>query len=298
MMKTVIRRLDRMAFEAPLALLLGLAAAFAVVAMPASLFGALPGAPGVPLGKPMVAALAALLLGGIAFLGMKFAGNSSATALWEPDLAAVEEDEPEPEPKPVVVEEEPSIRTRRADRHPDAPTRQPIRASRDLGEPLMDFEPVPARRSVFVDEEPVVEVQSDPLHEEVLWQPVEDAEVEPRSPASWSPAPLSPANDEHALAEAPMAAEDIVGTGEPEAHDEIAAFAPADEPAPPPARAGRASITSLVDRLSTGVARRGGQAPSRFSADQIADAFGRPRAAAEDLRKALDELNRLAARHG
>lgn len=291
MATTLLRRIDRIRFDLPLAVLLGAAAAFAVWAMPADYFGLLPSAPFVPFGKVMLSAAAAVLLGGIGYGAMRYAAALPPSAIWEPDLATAEEEIESQE------EAEERVRTRRADRHPDAPTRQPIRASRDLGRPFMDVAPeeqdadtreegpafVPWRRpEPETDADAAAEPAADGHDDRD--DPFADTSAD-RDP--WLvPAEELPVADEATAAE-PAPPAEPAPTDEPEP-DAIAAFIPAEDHA----RVSRPSISSLMERLSNEVERRHGEAPA-----VAVETRARPRAAAsEDLRRALDELNRLAAR--
>lgn len=304
-MKTFLRRLDRLRFEAPLALSLAAAAAFALAEMPDGFFGLFPGVIAFPAGQIVLALIGGGVAGALAFAAMKLAGTAVVPSIWEPDLAGDEEDD---------AVEEPQVRMRRADRHPDAPAREPIRASRDLGQPFMDVgvvapdEAAPdpqqdeqdeeddlplARPAPWLDADRVAAAAPDPIEPETAdEEPVEPEPIEPEAVAPEAVEPDAPAPEpQPELPTATVHRLHAVPDPEPTA-------APM-EPAPEaPARGQRQSIAALMDRLATGVERRGGLAPTRVSADAPADAFGRPRGASADLRSALDELNRLAAHRG
>jgi len=241
MAHALIRTIDRWRFERPLALVLGLAAAFAVWAIPPELLG---GAFAPPLGRLAVAVAAGLILGVIGYIAMR-----------RPSPPRDSEADPIDEEPETPVPAERLVRLRRADLHPDAPPRQPIHASRDLGEPFMDVgafapppppAPAPARPIVdadFIEVEHFEAVIAEEPAEEPVEEPAE-AEAQPApepEPVAAQPAPFVSAPQPHA-----------------------------------------ASLGELMDRLSAGLERRGGK-PSR------------PPAAHPQLREALDELNRLAS---
>ncbi|HEY0270627.1 MAG TPA: hypothetical protein VGC10_06530 [Sphingomonas sp.] len=264
MLKPLIRTLDGWRFELPLALVLGAAVAFAAIAMPASLFGW-----GRPL-QGLFGALAALAAGFAAYRAMKYRwGFPSARTAAQPD------EEEESDLAPIDI----AVRLRRSDAHPDCPPREPIRASRDLGEPFMDI-------VGFADGPNASGRSRSPV--------IPDGEyVELPAPAAASPA-VPEIAEQDVPAIAPVAAV------APEAHDSIAAFTPepAIEPAPRPERARRESLAEMMERLSAGLERRAGRPVAPPPADMLAEVLARPRAATPELRDALDELNRLAGRRG
>lgn len=259
----ILRKIDRWRFETPLALALGASAGFFAWTAPAALFEQLPvvGAMGTA-GRAIAAALLALVAGGVGYVAMRRKGSPAAPMAPATVVA---------EAPAAIVEEEPASgmpaerfrRFRRADRHPDAPPREPIIASRDLGEPFMavgGFAP------------PV----ADPSPDEEPWWPDDSIPDGEFVEVADEPAPPHPAASASAEAEA-------------EEPPVVAAAAAAAEPVeapfhPAPARTGT-SIAAMMERLSNGLERRAAVTDAPPARDM------RPA-----LRDALDELNRLAER--
>ena len=104
--------------EAPAGALLGASLAFAIFAMPASLFSSIFVAEADGTTRACVAVVAAIALGVATWQLLKIAGK--------------------PAPARKAPGEVPTLR--RADAHPDAPARAPIFAARDLGTALMDVD--------------------------------------------------------------------------------------------------------------------------------------------------------------
>lgn len=166
--------------------------------------------------------------------------------------------------------------TRRADRHPDAPVREPVKAMRDLGTPFLDAGAPPAERELPRD----------------LDQPLAAFD-----PAAILPTPLTPSEPVKPLfrpepAPAAGPAPDPVPVVE---HVRIETFevtptyrqpvlAAVPEAAPIAAPETEATIHALLDRLERGVRRRGG-GPALVE-----------RAHSGDLDEALATLRRFAAR--
>jgi len=243
----ILRTIDRWRFETPLSVALGASAGFIALSAPAQLFQQVPVAGDMgSAGRAVVAVLLAAVAGGGGYLAMRKPVKHEPAPV-DP-LADIPEDE-----RPSGMPAERFARFRRADAHPDAPPRAPIIASRDLGEPFMDV---------------VAPTAGDPdTHADEQWWPenaIPDAEY----------------------VEVPEEA--VARTAEPVAEPEIAEI-PAEEPklAWPlePAQAeqpsGKASISAMMDRLSSGLERR---------------ASVPPRDPTPALRDALAELNRLAER--
>jgi hypothetical protein len=161
-------------------------------------------------------------------------------------------------------------RLRRSDVHPDAPSRRPILAARELGEPAPARLPSPA---------PFPEPED--LAEEPKEQPAaqhEEAELELGGPGIeiMPPAPPEP------VSVAPEPEPVIVATVAPE----------------PPA--GDASIAELMARLERGLVRRQQQVGAASAPATAAEAT--PRVAAHNdggddrLRSAIENLQKMAAR--
>lgn len=286
-----LRTIDRWRFDAPLALLLAIAAAFAMVTMPAGLFGHVPVAGGLGgAGRAAAALLLAVVLGGGAYLAMRRAATPGAVADPAGDVVA----EPvAPEDVPTGMPSERLMRLRRADAHPDAPPREPIIASRDLGEPFMDVgtaAPSAVHEDASADEQP--------------WWPENEIPDEIPDAEYVEVSGDDPVADDAAIATSAADADAEAEEARPAAMAEPVEAAPADlaapvEPAPvipavaPPPQAvapERESIAAMMERLSAGLERR------RRQPEHAMQAPARDMRPA--LRDALDELNRLAERHG
>jgi len=303
----ILRTIDRWRFEAPMAVLLAGAAGFAVMAMPHALFGRIPvaGALGRP-GQAMLALLAALVLGIAGYLAMRRPAKRIPVEPEDDDIEVLQDFVPSGVNGPV--------RIRRADRHPDAPAREPIRASRDLGEPFMDVASLVAaarNRVIAIDAVEVDPAEADPVEAEpVEAAPIEREPVEAEAivPGEAETREQVPAKIDHTIEEAPaqhleqpvaMAAliEPAVTTPIVEATAPVVEATTPIGTAAVPSRfsfggIGRREDTSLaamIDRLSEGMKTRGEATVRKLEPR-------RDRGPA--LREALDELNRLAVRRG
>ena len=267
MAKKILRAIDRWRFEAPLAVMLGVAAGFAVAAMPSAIFAAVPVAGAFGLfGQGAVAAAVALLSGIVGYALMRAPGKPKAAA--DEDHS----DEAESIEMPAEVASDRLRRVRRADRHPDAPPRVPIHASRDLGEPLMEV-------GLFFQAD-----EESPRQDVIL-----DGEFI-ELPGEAAPAPhAAEARAEETEIETLVAEEAAEVTPVEEVAPVVTAAA-ATPPVgpPPPPRPERQSLTAMIDRLSAGLERRA-------AARGIVPVGEAPRDMRPALREALEELNRLAA---
>jgi hypothetical protein len=282
----ILRTIDRWHFEAPLALALGASAGFFAWTVPAELFTQIPvaGEHGLA-GRAAVAAVLAVLCAGVAYLAMRRRPAKPA----EPAEIA--------EPIDEIAEEEPASgmpterlrRFRRADAHPDAPPREPIIASRDLGEPFMDVGGFAPPAAV-----------ADAPAEDAWWPetsiPDGDFVEVGDEPAAH---PVEALAEETPVADAPVAETPIIAAEPaiaPPAEVEVAAKpAPAPQPVPPetaapaePMMPRGSTISAMMERLSAGLERRAGS-------DDVAEAPP-ARDMRPALRDALNELNRLAVR--
>lgn len=250
----ILRTIDRWRFETPLSVALGASAGFVALSAPARLFHQLPVAGDMgTAGRAVAAAVLAAVAGGAGYAAMRKPVKA------EPAPADPVADIPEDE-RPSGMPPERFARFRRADAHPDAPPREPIIASRDLGEPFMD----------------------------VAAPPPPAAEPEAQADDQWWPDTSIPEADYVELPE-----EAVAEVAEPVAEPEITEEAVVEEPEPalPPAASaepapaaqpfGKTSISEMMERLSTGLERR---------------ATVPPRDPTPALRDALAELNRLAER--
>jgi len=298
----ILRTVDRWRFETPLALALAAAAGFATLAMPHEIFGRLPviGARGAP-GHVALALVLAVVCGVVGYVAMR---RPAKRVPADEDAESAESVD-----APSGMSEDRLVRLRRADRHPDAPPRAPIRASRDLGEPFMDvgaFAPPPR-----VD--PVIAATDAPAEEAAMLDGdyVEidhaDEEAAAEDGAEHHGAAADEAGETLELpVEAVAAAEPVAADIEPQAEEAAAPIADyslgkpyleavavkAEAPASAATSAAAdsaapredLSIAAMMERLSAGMERRS----------------GRPVTAMRDmrpaLRDALDELNRLAER--
>jgi hypothetical protein len=229
------------ALDAGLALFAGGSAAFASFAMPQALFEGLVAKSGLP----RVLAAAQPPLGAEARWAAVAAAGIVAAALAWTILKALDRRPSAPRPAHLEAEDEPAapaIRLRKADSHPDAPPPLPLRAGRDLGEPL-DLEPFQADEPAEAAEE------------------AEAAPVEPEPIPEPEPEVLPP----------------FLVAQEPEPESLVAAEEPALEPEPE----GADSITSLMHRFETGLSRKQQAIRREEPAPQAAPAAPVARAEAE-----------------
>ncbi len=273
----LVRRIHHWRFEIPLALILGGAAGFAASVMPTDLFKHV----------PLVSEFGLVGQGALALgLGLIF-GWSGYAVMRRPSapVAEVEDD---------LVEEEAIDRLRRfrrADFHPDAPPRAPIRAHRDLGEPFMEVgAPLWAAEEQGTDsatadsaipEGDFIDVSGEPFVEPAV-------EVEAASETIVSNEVDVAFVDALVLTKQAVAAPELVAAREP-----VAVAPPSVATLRPTPRAERQSLNEMMERLSAGLERRvrdvergAPPLPPRQP----------PRDRSPALREALDELNRLAAR--
>ncbi|MDH7639678.1 hypothetical protein [Sphingomonas oryzagri] len=251
----ILRTIDRWRFETPLAVGLGAAAGFVALSAPAQLFAQVPVAGDMgTAGRAIVAVLLAAVAGGAGYIAMRKPVKP------EPEPVDPFADMPEEE-RPSGMPAERFARFRRADAHPDAPPREPIHASRDLGEPFMDVAAAApgAKPEADADEQ---------------WWPdstIPDGDyVELPEDVVVQPEPVT--------AEASVAEPEVVAV-EPAPVAVVAETVAAE--APVASRPGHTSISAMMERLSAGLERR---------------ATVPPRDPGPALRNALAELNRLAER--
>lgn len=218
----------------------------------------------------------------------------------------------------------PEVSVRRADAHPDAPPRPPVRAARDLGKPFLDpLEPVeteiPLPRdldmpmAIFdpaaVPQVPAAPPQAvrplfrpTPIYDAVPPVPLAEAYAMPPAqaepiaataePAEPAPAPVVELASEPVYADLPVP-EPVVSIVEPEPEPEPEPdLEPEPEPTPPEAEAIRPepaplpSIDALLDRLDQGLQRR-------RSVEQRREEAVRP-VQSNGLASALGALRRMA----
>jgi hypothetical protein len=233
MARSLIRTIDRWRFERPLAVALGASAAFAMWAMPAPLYAALP-LVGLLL-QPIGAAIVAIVLALAGWLAMR--RRAPARARKVPGIH-VRVARVKPAPKA-----EPAVRLRRADRHPDAPARAPIRAHRDLGSPFMEVDTAPPPPTVI--------------------------DLPPPPPIDVTAITVAPPAPEPAPEPEPVAEVALV-------HAEVPFVeAPIAEPAPvrPVRGRSRADLGAMIDRLADGLASRAADPALRRPSPALVDAL-------------------------
>ena len=270
MLKTIASHVDGIAFERPLALVLAGSTAFAMLA-----------GSGIGLSTAPLAMLVASLAAIAADRAMR---HPPVLARSRPvaDEDATEEAIPAEQAEPVP--EHRLVRLRRADRHPDAPPRNPISAHAELGSPFMEIaaEPPPRRRpdTQFVTRTTAPAAPAAAVERRVE---AEAATVTPAGPAAVAAPPVMV--DEAA---GPIVAERIAApTGEPAPRAPILSLVTESTRAAPSVRATRPSLAEMMDRIAAGLDARAAEGEAIPS-----------RPAPPALRDALHELNKLAVRNG
>lgn len=274
----------------------GAIAALAVLLAPGSLFEnavVISGAPAfVPAAEPPLGLTARICLASAAGLGialLSWGMLSLLTGVAVPRLGGIKR-------KSTV---------RRADAHPDAPPREPLRAGRDLGFEAFDQAAVVKAKPVDLDlpPDPVIEMGAPAPAAKALALDI-PADPPPPPPVQPLPAdldqPLS-AFDPAALPEVPMPAPrpvaPLVQMPQPPVYAEGERFEAFDlspppvaqpQPATPPITGADtvATVHSLLDRLERGIARR----------VQPAEAKPAPEPVPQGLETTLDVLRRMAVR--
>ena len=170
-----MRGLGRNALDLPVAALAGVSAAFVAFAAPGDILSQLVGATGLPsvlpAAEPPLGLKARTGLGAAGAIAVFFAVYLLLRMLDRFGAKAHEEEE----------REVAAPRLRRRDFHPDAPSRRPLSAARDLGEPEFLAQDEPERTGVDLAPEG---------HPE--WQP--EPEADPAAQPLWlSPEPAQPA---------------------------------------------------------------------------------------------------------
>jgi hypothetical protein len=264
------------AIDAGVALLSGVSAAFVLFAMPEPLLARI-------FAATHLASLSRALqppIGETTRLGLTAAAGLLALAFVWSLLKALDRVPAKAEPagRPVVEADPEAPRLRKADAHPDAPARRPLLAGRDLGEPL-DLEPAQA-----------IEEEKEEEDEPFIPQPEPEAAPLPAFLVPQEPEPE------------PVEAVAVEAT-EPEAVGEEED--PDSEPLANEDRHG--SITSLMQRFETGLARKKQALPERAAA-ALAPAPSAEAPVAEDaavaapapvghrLRSAIADLQRVSSR--
>jgi hypothetical protein len=269
--KSIVRRGSgvRFSLDLPMAGLAALSVAFVAYAMPdAFLAEAVAGT-----GLPAILPAAAPPLGQTARLSVILAAALGTFVLIWLVLRAIgsRPSEAPVRARPAEVPADPP-RLRRADFHPDAPSRRPLFAGLDLGEPAHAETPDLPR---FLMPEPVEEAEE--AEEPAEWLELTEAEM--------VEAEIEEITHVEAYAEEP---ETVEAEALPE--DEIA-FAPdavtADE--------GMPTISELMERLEQGLQRR--QLRTTLAAPEpVIEAVPFDDPVDARLRSALDDLQKMAAR--
>jgi hypothetical protein len=273
------------ALDLPMSLFAAGSAGFAAFAMPADLFASLVSASGLPA----LVSAAQPPLGGTARLAFVVGSAIATFALVWTVLRAL--GKPRAQTAPAELADL-TPRLRRADRHPDAPARAPIRAGSDLAVPLDTIEI--EEREAAADLNEVEGVDYD-----AVWDRPAPTFFQPSSPESEPEAESEAGSEPTHEAEAadvpfwvPDDAERDGGAAqdEPSAQDEpeVVSFWPIETP-PEPAVAKATEeppIDQLVTRLEGGLIRRK-RDPGRKRTGRAGD---------DRLRSALDELTRKPRR--
>lgn len=178
--------------------------------------------------------------------------------------------------------------TRRADRHPDAPVREPVMAMRDLGTPFLDVGVRPPEQDIPRDLDlPLAAFDPTAIPETPL-TPSEPVKPLYRAEPATDAAPPVPADPPLPDPEADPVIEHVrIETFEvtPSYRQPVLAAVPDIDDAPAiTAPETEATIHALLDRLERGVRRRGG-GPALVE-----------RAHSDDLDEALATLRRFAGR--
>lgn len=228
-----------------LTMVAGVIVAAAAAGAPADLLSAVVEATGLPAilpaaappigvtGRTLLALVIGLAVGSLGFIAPLIAGFARR-------------DVPEPD----------APRLRRADAHPDAPARRPIRASEDLGPPL------PMVRSYLPNSAQTIRAQTAPAPAAVAMPIVSQPAI---ARARELPADLDlpmAAFDPRALPEVPRTPVRVVAPLVPPVVTEAVAPVAVSEPAP----LASLSIAALLDRLERGSGRRAVGAGRRFAA--------------------------------
>jgi hypothetical protein len=202
---------------------------------------------------------------------------------------------------PALAQRRPSVR--RADAHPDAPPREPLRAVRDLGFELggtAEQEPLDLA-TIDLPPEPVIAMGApspalDPVVADVVVEPL----PMPAPPPVVQPLPRDldqplASFDPGAVPDVPLAAPRPVAPLRPkpaapvfEAGERFETFALVPTPAPPAPITGPdtvATVHSLLDRLERGIARRSQAAAAQPTPQPV-----------QGLESTLDQLRRMAVR--
>jgi hypothetical protein len=185
--------------------------------------------------------------------------------------------------------EEPAPRLRRADAHPDAPSRRPILAGRDLGEPAFDDEPFELEPETAVPPEP--EPDFEPQFEA---GPEPEPEPEPARAVEPLPPFLVPQEPEARIAETPAPAAfhepsfEEHEEGEEELEEESGAYeGETDEQ----------SLARLMQRFESGLSRKQqalDAGPSAVEPEPEAPPVPQERVG-HRLRSAISELGKMSA---
>ena len=210
-----------------------------------------------------------------------------------------------------AAENRPAVR--RADAHPDAPPRQPLRAGRDFGYALPDEPPVMEEETpleldtVDLPAEPVIAMggPAPPVQAEAVSPPVPvtpppvqslpmdfDQPLAAFDPGALLDTPLAPPPPVSPLRRKPVRAPVFDDHERFETFELTPPVRPVATPAPAPIAAPEtaASVHALLDRLERGIAQRGERAAPEPQPEP------QPKPAPHSLQDTLDSLRRMAAR--
>lgn len=261
------------ALDLAMAAFAGTAAGFVIFAMPNWQFDRVVELSGLPL----VLSAAQPPLGITARIAAVAAAVTGTWALVWLVLRALSKQpvEPRRRAQPVEIEVAPP-RLRRADAHPDAPSRRPILAGLELGRPLNDLPEFEQPEADLTGAEAeALELVAEEAQEDRFNG--EEVELDPPLPGL-------------AAAEGAQVEE-----SEPEEAPEIPEVRDSMPPAEPAGEHERASIGHLMQRLELGLLRR--EHPSWAApADEAEQKREAPREIDQRLRSAIEDLQRLAAR--
>lgn len=259
----------RFSLDLPMAALAALSVAFVAYAMPDAFFAEAVAGTGLPAILPA----AAPPLGQTARLSVILAAALGTFVLIWLVLRAIGS-RPSESPARVRSIEVPADppRLRRADFHPDAPSRRPLFAGLDLGEPTPAETPDLPR---FLVPEPAEEAEEVEVPEEWL----ELTEAEMVEPEIEDIPHVEAFEDEPEAAEAEACPEEEMACPPP--------AATADERVP--------SIPELMERLEQGLLRRQ-MRETRVAAEPVIEAVPFDDPVDARLRSALDDLQKMAAR--
>jgi len=264
-LEAAAKGVSRSALDVPMAAFAAMALAFVAYAVPEDILTGLVQSSGLasilPAAEPPLGTTARLMLGAVcAALGFAivYALMRLIDRASKPSRPRRKPARPAEDVEPDLAEAE-APRLRRWDVHPDAPSRRPIFAASDVGEPEAAFSPAP-----FYQPDDFPSARETSLDPEVE-DPVEQEEAE-----------LLIATEE---------AELLVARGAPDASGKAAI----------PAPAATDTIPDLMARLEAGLSRRLAR-QGVFPKPEAVSAAAHEDAGDDRLRSAIDSLQKMASR--